>query len=169
MEIWALEAYGASHVLQEILTYKSDDVVGRVKVYESIVKGTPLPNPGIPEAFRVLIKEFQALGLDISVINNNDEVIGFKELESTDEDEDDTPLIEEVSNTRNKSNDEEEFDDIDDLDDELEDEFEDIEDEEMFGDDDSDLSDEDEYEDLEEIDEDFEEIDEEDKEIGGEF
>ena len=169
MEIWALEAYGASHVLQEILTYKSDDVVGRVKVYESIVKGTPLPNPGIPEAFRVLIKEFQALGLDISVINNNDEVIGFKELESTDEDEDDTPLIEEVSDTRNKSNDEEEFDDIDDLDDELEDEFEDIEDEEMFGDDDSDLSDEDEYEDLEEIDEDFEEIDEEDKEIGGEF
>ena len=169
MEIWALEAYGASHVLQEILTYKSDDVVGRVKVYESIVKGTPLPNPGIPEAFRVLIKEFQALGLDISVINNNDEVIGFKELESTDEDEDDTPLIEEVSNTRNKSNDEEEFDDIDGLDDELEDEFEDIEDEEMFGDDDSDLSDEDEYEDLEEIDEDFEEIDEEDKEIGGEF
>ena len=169
MEIWALEAYGASHVLQEILTYKSDDVVGRVKVYESIVKGTPLPNPGIPEAFRVLIKEFQALGLDISVINNNDEVIGFKELESTDEDEDDTPLIEEVSNTRNKSNDEEEFEDIDDLDDELEDEFEDIEDEEMFGDDDSDLSDEDEYEDLEEIDEDFEEIDEEDKEIGGEF
>ena len=169
MEIWALEAYGASHVLQEILTYKSDDVVGRVKVYESIVKGTPLPNPGIPEAFRVLIKEFQALGLDISVINNNDEVIGFKELESTDEDEDDTPLIEEVSNTRNKSKDEEEFDDIDDLDDELEDEFEDVEDEEMFGDDDSDLSAEEEYEDLEEIDEDFEEIDEEDKEIGGEF
>ena len=153
MEIWALEAYGASHVLQEILTYKSDDVVGRVKVYESIVKGTPLPNPGIPEAFRVLIKEFQALGLDISVINNNDEVIGFKELESTDEDDDDTPLIEEVSSDKAPSP----IKAIDDYD-ELEDEFEDVEDEELIG------EEEDEYEDLEEIDEDFDE-----EEIGGEF
>ncbi|MBQ8681509.1 MAG: DNA-directed RNA polymerase subunit beta [Bacilli bacterium] len=159
MEIWALEAYGASHVLQEILTYKSDDVVGRVKVYESIVKGTPLPNPGIPEAFRVLIKEFQALGLDISVINNNDEIVGFKELEMTsDEDEDDTPLIEEVSNDKTPSNMEKAMDDFD----ELEDEFEDVEDEELIGDD-EDSSDE-EYEDLEEIDEDFD-----DEEIGGEF
>ena len=156
MEIWALEAYGASHVLQEILTYKSDDVVGRVKVYESIVKGTPLPNPGIPEAFRVLIKEFQALGLDISVINNNDEVIGFKELESTDDDDDDTPLIEEVSHDKTPSN----VEAIDDYDD-LEDEFEDIEDEDLIGDE----EDEDDYEDLEEVDEDFEE----DDEIGGEF
>ena len=157
MEIWALEAYGASHVLQEILTYKSDDVVGRVKVYESIVKGTPLPNPGIPEAFRVLIKEFQALGLDISVINNNDEVIGFKELESTDDDEDDTPLIEEVSNDKTPST----IESIDDYD-ELEDEFEDVEDEELIGDKEDE---DDEYEDLEEIDEDFDEEDE----IGGEF
>ena len=160
MEIWALEAYGASHVLQEILTYKSDDVVGRVKVYESIVKGTPLPNPGIPEAFRVLIKEFQALGLDISVINNNDEVIGFKELESTDDDDDDTPLIEEVSNDKTPST----IESIDDYD-ELEDEFEDVEDEDLIGDEDFDEEDEDEYEDLEEIDEDFDEEDE----IGGEF
>ena len=174
MEIWALEAYGASHVLQEILTYKSDDVVGRVKVYESIVKGTPLPNPGIPEAFRVLIKEFQALGLDISVINNNDEVIGFKELESTDDDEDDTPMIEEVSNDKTPSN----MKAIDDYD-ELEDEFEDVEDEDLIGDD-EDENDEEEYEDLEEIDEDFEEDDEDleevdddfekdEEEIGGEF
>ena len=164
MEIWALEAYGASHVLQEILTYKSDDVVGRVKVYESIVKGTPLPNPGIPEAFRVLIKEFQALGLDISVINNNDEVIGFKELESTDDDEDDTPVIEEVSNDRTPSN----IETVDDYD-ELEDDFEDIEEEELIGSEDEteedNDEDDDEYENLEEVDEDFEE----DEEIGGEF
>ena len=162
MEIWALEAYGASHVLQEILTYKSDDVVGRVKVYESIVKGTPLPNPGIPEAFRVLIKEFQALGLDISVINNNDEVIGFKELESTDDDEDDTPMIEEVSREKNSSDADEieDLEDIDDLEDDLEDEFEDVEEEELIGEDEAE---DDEYEDLEEIDE------EDEDEIGGEF
>ena len=95
MEVWALEAYGASHVLQEILTYKSDDVVGRVKVYESIVKGVPLPNPSIPESFRVLIKEFQALGLDISVIEDDDKVIGINELEKEDDD-DDMPIAEEV-------------------------------------------------------------------------
>ena len=157
MEIWALEAYGASHVLQEILTYKSDDVVGRVKVYESIVKGTPLPNPGIPEAFRVLIKEFQALGLDISVINNNDEAVSFKELEMTsDDDDDDTPLIEEVPNDKTPSNLEEGIDTID----QLEDEYDDVEPEEESNDE----SLEEEYEDLEEIDEDFDE-----KEIGGEF
>ena len=95
MEVWALEAYGASHVLQEILTYKSDDVMGRVKVYESIVKGQSLPEPSIPESFRVLIKEFQALGLDISVINNDDEIVSICDLEKDDED-DDTPISEEV-------------------------------------------------------------------------
>ena len=95
MEVWALEAYGASHVLQEILTYKSDDVIGRVKVYESIVKGQSLPDPSIPESFRVLIKEFQALGLNISVINNEDEEVSIKDLER-DEEEDDTPLSEEI-------------------------------------------------------------------------
>ena len=95
MEVWALEAYGASHVLQEILTYKSDDVIGRVKVYESIVKGQALPNPSIPESFRVLIKEFQALGLNISVINNDDEEVSIRDLEK-DDDDDDTPLSEEV-------------------------------------------------------------------------
>jgi len=153
MEIWALEAYGASHVLQEILTYKSDDVVGRVKVYESIVKGNPLPNPGIPEAFRVLIKEFQALGLDISVINNNDEIVGFKELEMTDDDEDDdNPVIEEITEDRKPANLENAMDDID----ELEDEFEDIDD---------DFPEDEEEEDFEEFDEDLDEEDE----IGGEF
>ena len=95
MEVWALEAYGASHVLQEILTYKSDDVVGRVKVYEAIVKGQSLPEPSIPESFRVLIKEFQALGLNISVINNDDEEVSISELEKED-DEDDMPVSEEI-------------------------------------------------------------------------
>ena len=152
MEIWALEAYGASHVLQEILTYKSDDVVGRVKVYESIVKGSPLPNPGIPEAFRVLIKEFQALGLDISVINNDDQVVGFKELEMTeDDDEDESPVIEEVSSNKQIISD---IDDMDETEDELEDEFEDIEDEDLIGD---------------EIDDEDFDIEEDEDEIGGEF
>ena len=167
MEIWALEAYGASHVLQEILTYKSDDVVGRVKVYESIVKGTPLPNPGIPEAFRVLIKEFQALGLDISVIDNNDEVVGFKELEmNDDEDEDDTPSIEEVKNNKDSLSSETELD----SDDSLEDEFEDVEDEEESFDEEEDNEDED-YEELEEVETDFDEDFENnlDEKIGGEF
>ena len=166
MEIWALEAYGASHVLQEILTYKSDDVVGRVKVYESIVKGTPLPNPGIPEAFRVLIKEFQALGLNISVIDNNDEVVGFKELEMTDdEEEDDTPSIEEVKDDKMIASSENEFE----SDDSLEDEFEDVEDEEESFDE-EDNEDED-YEELEEVETDFDDDMEEslDEKIGGEF
>ena len=67
MEVWALEAYGAAHTLQEILTVKSDDVSGRSKVYEAIVKGDNLPQPGIPESFNVLVKELQALGLDVTL------------------------------------------------------------------------------------------------------
>ena len=67
MEVWALEGYGASHVLQEILTVKSDDVTGRAKTYEAIVKGDNLPEPNIPEAFNVMIKELQGLGLDIKI------------------------------------------------------------------------------------------------------
>lgn len=166
MEIWALEAYGASHVLQEILTYKSDDVVGRVKVYESIVKGTPLPNPGIPEAFRVLIKEFQALGLNISVIDNNDEVVGFKELEMTDdEEEDDTPSIEEVKDNKVITPSENELD----TEDSLEDEFEDTEDEETSFEEKNNQDEE--YEELEEVETDFDEDIEDnlDEKIGGEF
>ena len=89
MEVWALYDYGAAHVLQEILTIKSDDVTGRVKVYESLVKGKTVDQAGIPESFRVLIKEFQALGLDISFIDNNDEIRDINELE---EDDDDTPI-----------------------------------------------------------------------------
>ncbi|AZV58759.1 DNA-directed RNA polymerase subunit beta [Clostridium sp. AWRP] len=84
MEVWALEAYGAAHTLQEILTVKSDDVVGRVKTYEAIVKGENIPEPGIPESFKVLIKELQALCLDVKVLNDNKEEIKLKE--SVDED-----------------------------------------------------------------------------------
>ncbi|WP_206222671.1 DNA-directed RNA polymerase subunit beta [Weissella sagaensis] len=87
MEVWALEAYGAAHTLQEILTYKSDDVVGRVKTYEAIVKGEQIPKPGVPESFRVLVKELQALGLDMKVLDAEE-----REIELRDMDEDDSVL-----------------------------------------------------------------------------
>jgi DNA-directed RNA polymerase subunit beta len=79
MEVWALEAYGAAYTLQEILTVKSDDIVGRVKTYEAIVKGDNIPEPGIPESFKVLIKEMQSLGLDVKVLSEDDEEIELKE------------------------------------------------------------------------------------------
>ncbi|MBR5283867.1 MAG: DNA-directed RNA polymerase subunit beta, partial [Clostridia bacterium] len=75
MEVWALEAYGAAYTLQEILTVKSDDIVGRVKTYEAIVKGHNVPTPGVPESFKVLVKELQSLGLDIRVLDKNNEEI----------------------------------------------------------------------------------------------
>jgi len=81
MEVWALEAYGAAYTLQEILTVKSDDVVGRVKTYEAIVKGENIPEPGVPESFKVLIKELQSLGLDVSVLSEEDQKIDIKDLE----------------------------------------------------------------------------------------
>ena len=80
MEVWALEAYGASHILQEILTVKSDDVVGRVKTYESIVKGSDISEPGIPESFKVMLKELQSLALDMKVLTENNEEINLKDL-----------------------------------------------------------------------------------------
>ena len=79
MEVWALEAYGAAYTLQEILTVKSDDVVGRVKAYEAIVKGENIPEPGVPESFKVLVKELQALGLDIKLFTENNEELELKE------------------------------------------------------------------------------------------
>lgn len=91
MEVWALYAYGAAHTLQEILTVKSDDVIGRVKVYEAIVKGQEINQAGVPESFRVLMKEFQALGLDISIINDEGETLELKEIEEA-EDKEDTKL-----------------------------------------------------------------------------
>ncbi len=79
MEVWALEAYGASYTLQEILTMKSDDVVGRVKTYEAIIKGDNIPSPGIPESFKVLLKELQSLGLDVRVLDEKREEVQLKE------------------------------------------------------------------------------------------
>lgn len=81
MEVWALEAYGAAHTLQEILTVKSDDVVGRVKTYEAIVKGENVPEPGVPESFKVLIKELQSLGLDVKVLSEDEQEIIIKEAD----------------------------------------------------------------------------------------
>jgi DNA-directed RNA polymerase subunit beta len=77
MEVWALEAYGAAHVLQELLTVKSDDVVGRVKTYEAIVKGEDSFEPGVPESFKVLVKELQSLGLAVEVLNEEEEQVTF--------------------------------------------------------------------------------------------
>ena len=85
MEVWALEAYGAAYTLQEILTYKSDDVVGRVKTYEAIVKGQPIPRPGVPESFRVLVKELQALGLDLKVLDEHNQEIELRDDDDEDE------------------------------------------------------------------------------------
>ena len=98
MEVWALYAYGAAHVLQEILTIKSDDVIGRVKVYESLVKGKTVDQAGVPESFRVLMKEFQALGLDVQIVDTDDNILELKDMED-DEDKEDTISIEEIDRT----------------------------------------------------------------------
>ena len=105
MEVWALEAYGAANTLQEILTVKSDDVVGRVRTYESIVKGENVPKPGVPESFKVLIKELQSLALDVKVLDENDNEIEFKDASEEDDTinlklniKDDNDLIEEIEN-----------------------------------------------------------------------
>ena len=87
MEVWALEAYGAAYTLQEMLTVKSDDVVGRVKAYEKIVKGENIPEPGVPESFKVLLKELQAIGLDVQILNEDGDEVVIKELDEDDETE----------------------------------------------------------------------------------
>jgi DNA-directed RNA polymerase subunit beta len=92
MEVWALEAYGAAYTLQEILTVKSDDVVGRVKTYEAIVKGENIPEPGVPESFKVLIKELQSLALDVKILGE-----GSGEVEIREGDDDDEPRELEVN------------------------------------------------------------------------
>ena len=134
MEVWALYAYGAANILQEILTVKSDDVVGRVKVYEDIVKGNRIHQAGIPESFRVLVKEFQALGLDIAMVDESGRDIGITELEAEENRENnsmsfddiefankknDKIEVSQINETNEEKEDEEdsEFDDIDDLDD----------------------------------------------------
>ena len=85
MEVWALEAYGAAYTLQELLTVKSDDVVGRVKAYEKIVKGENIPEPGVPESFKVLLKELQSIGLDVKILNEDQEEVVIKELDDEDD------------------------------------------------------------------------------------
>ena len=146
MEVWALEAYGAAYTLQEILTVKSDDVVGRVKTYEAIVKGQPVPKPGIPESFRVLIKELQSLGLDVRVQDSNGDEIDLKQNFDDEEpgfDAHDLPMGEDVLVENELSNDysiEEADSDADAGFDEPEDVFE--PDDSMFADDDLGLSDE---------------------------
>ena len=124
MEVWALYAYGAAHTLQEMITIKSDDVVGRVKTYEAIIKGQEIKGAGVPESFRVLMKEFQALGLDVSIIDDEGRALELKEIEE-EEDHEDTKLdINEIDKSPVvpiDSPDEEDEEDTDDLDD---DEFE---------------------------------------------
>ena len=131
MEVWALEAYGAAYTLQEILTVKSDDVVGRVKTYEAIVKGENIPEPGVPESFKVLIKELQSLGLDIKLYNDQDEELEIKEhteeaLDGVDERIDESDLTDgnlnevdedELDNDYSEDNDDEFFTNILDEDD----------------------------------------------------
>ena len=130
MEVWALYAYGAAHVLQEMMTTKSDDVVGRVKVYESIVKGLPLPKSGIPESFKVLIKEFQALGLDITVLNEYGNFEELRDLEEAEnEDSKDNTKVEEV--ITNNIVPTEEDDVFEEYKDDLEEEYEDVIEEDM--------------------------------------
>lgn len=90
MEVWALEAYGASHILQEMLTVKSDDLNGRLRTYESIIKGLPIAEPGIPESFKVLVKELQALGLDVKILAEGDKEISLSELSQDEQDQPNT-------------------------------------------------------------------------------
>ena len=92
MEVWALEAYGAAYTLQEILTVKSDDVVGRVKTYEAIVKGENIPEPGIPESFKVLVKELQSIGLDMKVLDHQNKEIRIQDDEDEDKDNTDVEM-----------------------------------------------------------------------------
>ena len=99
MEVWALYAYGAAHTLQEMMTVKSDDVVGRVKVYESIVKGNQIDEAGVPESFRVLMKEFQALGLDISIIDDEGKALELKDIEEQEDKEELKLSIDEVESS----------------------------------------------------------------------
>jgi len=123
MEVWALYAYGASHILQEILTVKADDITGRVKVYESLVKGNVINQAGVPESFRVLVKEFQALGLDVQVVDKDENVVEFKDMEEDDDNDGSFKLEEleisatdeELLNNYQVEEDEEETKDLDDL------------------------------------------------------
>ena len=134
MEVWALEAYGAAYTLQEILTVKSDDIVGRVKTYEAIVKGENIPEPGIPESFKVLIKEMQSLCLDVKVLTEDNEEIEIKEVS----DMEDIPAVEDMVDEEAGAGGAEEQDDADDTNDGEEEAVLDEEDDEDYDVDESD-------------------------------
>ncbi len=154
MEVWALYAYGAAHVLQEILTVKADDIIGRVKVYEALVKGKTVNQAGVPESFRVLIKEFQALGLDMQIIDNDDNVVEFKVLEEEEEKED-TVKIDEIDTEASLRDGKIEVKD-DELDDMPNEDYDIMDDYDSDDDEfDDDFDEEPDAEDLEEIEEDF--------------
>ncbi len=125
MEVWALYAYGAAHTLQEILTVKSDDVIGRVKVYEELVKGQKVDQAGVPESFRVLIKEFQALGLDIQIINDKNEVLDLKDIEKEEAKQNLPTSIDDIEIKKLSESEDDEEDDDEELEDDLDNEFED--------------------------------------------
>ena len=125
MEVWALYAYGAAHTLQEILTVKSDDVIGRVKVYEELVKGQKVDQAGVPESFRVLIKEFQALGLDIQIINDKNEVLDLKDIEKEEAKQNVPTSIDDIEIKKLSESEDDEEDDDEELEDDLDNEFED--------------------------------------------
>ena len=150
MEVWALYAYGAAHTLQEIMTYKSDDVIGRVKVYESIIKGQEVNQAGVPESFRVLMKEFQALGLDVSFVDDQGVTHQLKEIEDEEDKDDNSLSIEDLDSpvkkigeeekteeiesdedldSEDKLDSDEEFDDFEPSEEELEDSFDDLDEE----------------------------------------
>ena len=152
MEVWALYAYGAAHVLQEILTIKSDDVVGRVKVYEALVKGKTIKGAGMPESFRVLIKEFQALGLNVEMIDQNDQAHELKELEEEEDESGDAITIDEIDAKTGEVKSHE------DLPEPPEPQNSDYEDEDEFGD--EELEEEPDLDELKDLEESFEEGDE---------
>ena len=154
MEVWALYAYGAAHVLQEILTIKSDDVVGRVKVYEALVKGKTVKGAGMPESFRVLIKEFQALGLNVEMIDQNDQAHELKELEEEEDESGDAITIDEIDA---KTGEVKSREDLPEPPEPQDSDYEDEEDE--FGDDDFDEEEPD-LDELKDLEESFEEGDE---------
>ena len=139
MEVWALYAYGAAHTLQEMMTVKSDDVIGRVKVYEDIVKGQEIEEANVPESFRVLMKEFQALGLDVSIIDDNDKNIDLKTIEEEEDKEDLHLSIDEIDNSPARrvlpdtpdTSTEDDSDNFDDEEDEFDDEDEEPDEEDL--------------------------------------
>ena len=156
MEVWALEAYGAAHILQEILTVKSDDIVGRVKTYESIVKGENISEPGIPEAFKVLLKELQSLALDVKVLTETGDELIIREFDdeedARDEDEKRKELekeaeLEDIDFSEADDENEDEDGDVslfedeeEETDDKTDDKGDDLTDDEDFSDDDEDFN-----------------------------